>query len=314
MNPLEMFFFSYKMDGVDNDWQVTNEISTQYTTLPPGNYTFSVRTKINFNSWSEPISIQFNISPPWWDTLWAKTIMVLIVISIIYLLVLFRFQIRQKQIGLELQSIQSEQKALRAQLNPHFFFNALNSVQHYIIQNDSKSSMRFLSKFTKLMRQVLDNSGKTLITLQQEIEILSTYIDLEVMRFRGRMSYHIEIDENINPELLLIPSMLIQPHVENAIQHGLAPLKEGGKLIVRFHLKDDGLECLIEDNGVGRAASKPVKSKKHQSMGSQLTNDRIQLMNVLFEQKLQATIEDVIDVVGQTGGTRVIFLFPIKKA
>ena len=205
-----------------------------------------------------------------------------------------------------------ELKALRTQMNPHFLYNTINSIQSLILENDKKSSSIYLSKFAILIRGVLENSRKDNITLGEEIDGLTNYIDFEAMRFPDKFMYSIEVDERLDKSKNLLPPLLIQPHVENALWHGLMHKDNGaGQLTVKFEKKDNHIMCIIEDNGIGRkAAAEIMKKSTHKSVGLSIVNERMESMNQLYHWDMKVEMIDKINKDGTPGGTRVEMLFP----
>nr|HPH47394.1 histidine kinase [Chryseolinea sp.] len=194
-------------------------------------------------------------------------------------------------------------KSLRGQMNPHFIFNALNSVNQFISQQDERTANRFLSEFALLMRLVLENSQEDFIPLQKEQEILSLYLKLEHYRFRDKFDYEIKVDENINPESIQIPPMLIQPYIENAVWHGLRYKTEKGKLLLHFYRQNGNLVAEISDDGIGRKQSTQLKTenqKKHNSTGLKNIEERLAIINKVYKLNYRVSIED-----REENGTRV---------
>lgn len=239
--------------------------------------------------------------------------------SVVLLLSIAFFLYRIKQIRKEskLKSTftkkihQTEMRALRAQMNPHFIFNCLNSINRYIVKSDHKTASSYLTKFSRLIRSILDNSANDYITLDKEIQTLQLYVEMEILRFDSVFDFAIEVDEGLIPENLSIPSMLIQPYVENAIWHGLLHKETNdGKLWLRFYQqKDNLLIAEIEDNGVGRKKANELRSKdvvKKKSYGMQITEDRIFLINQLYNINAKVTVEDLTNEHGEATGTKVI--------
>ena len=201
---------------------------------------------------------------------------------------------------------QLEKRMLRAQMNPHFIFNSLGSIQHLISTNDKKGALTYLSKFSKLLRQVLESSVNISLVLSEEIELLKIYVELEALRFDHSFSYQFEIDENLDIDAHEVPMLLVQPYIENAIIHGLMP-KEGNKeLKVSFTDKGDNIECVIDDNGVGLTQTEARKSNRI-SRGMSITERRIQALKQHSTQQL-VKIENLSD--GNRSGTRVTILIP----
>ncbi len=206
------------------------------------------------------------------------------------------------------------QANLRQQMNPHFIFNTLNSIQYYMYQHDNLATNNYLTKFANLMRKVLDNSQHTSIPLNDELIALKLYLELECIRFKDKFDFKINLDEDIDPLMYKVPTMLIQPYVENSICHGLMPLE--GKGYVRVDLKpaQDHLLCTIEDNGVGREASKERNSKRgtnHNSLGTRITTSRLDMINALYGTSLKTVYTDLMNEKGEATGTRVEIHIPI---
>ena len=202
-------------------------------------------------------------------------------------------------------------KSLRGQMNPHFIFNALNSVNQFISQQDERTANQFLSEFAMLMRLVLENSQEDFIPLQKEQEILSLYLKLEHYRFRDKFDYEIKVDENVNPEAIQIPPMLIQPYIENAVWHGLRYKNEKGKLLLHFYRQNGNLVAEITDNGIGRQRSAELKTenqKKHKPTGLKNIEERLSIINKVYHSDYRVHIEDWKDK-----GTKVTVYFPVLK-
>lgn len=206
----------------------------------------------------------------------------------------------------------SQLTTLRAQMNPHFIFNVLNSIQQYILQGNVVEANKYLSKFSKLQREILNNSNQNFILLEKEIEILDSYLQLEQLRFGKTFIYHINLTDEIDPAEIKIPPMMMQPFVENAIWHGLMP-KQGDKTVkINFCLHtDDILLVTIADNGIGRDASAKLKqhngagSNRHESKGMSLVQQRLQLLQQQYDKPFEATISDITDITGIVQGTQV---------
>jgi tetratricopeptide (TPR) repeat protein len=201
-------------------------------------------------------------------------------------------------------------KSLRSQMNPHFIFNALNSVNHFIAQQDERTANKFLSEFSQLMRLVLEYSQEDFITLQKEQEILSLYMKLEHYRFRDKFEYEIDIDESINAESILVPPMLIQPYLENAVWHGLRYRDSVGFLKMSMVQKNDSLIVTITDNGIGRKKSAELKTenqKKHKSTGLKNIKERLTILNNVYKKHYEVNVSDGVN--GE--GTKVQIKFPV---
>ncbi len=206
------------------------------------------------------------------------------------------------------------QANLRQQMNPHFIFNTLNSIQYYMYQHDKLATNNYLTKFSSLMRKVLDNSQHTSVPVSDELSALNLYLELESIRFKDKFEYKITLDEEIDPLMHKIPTMLIQPYVENSISHGLIPKEGKGLVNIDLKLNDDYILCTIEDNGIGREAAKERNLKKegnHNSLGTQITKSRLDLVNELYGTSLKTIYTDLKDENGESTGTRVEIHIPI---
>jgi len=206
------------------------------------------------------------------------------------------------------------QANLRQQMNPHFIFNTLNSIQYYMYQHDKLATNNYLTKFASLMRKVLENSQHTAIPLRDELEALNLYLDLEMIRFKDRFDYEITVDEEIDPLLYKVPTMLIQPYVENSISHGLMPCEGKGLVKIGLKLENEYIACTIEDNGIGREASQENKRKRegnHNSLGTQIVTSRLDLVNALYGTSLKTVYTDLKSINGEPKGTRVEIQIPI---
>jgi sensor histidine kinase YesM len=213
------------------------------------------------------------------------------------------------------QIAQTEIAALRAQMNPHFIFNCLNSIQYFTAKNDSESASNYLSKFSKLIRLVLENSRSEKVTLQNELETLRLYIEMEAMRFQNKLSYRLNINQDIDQDYIQIPPLLLQPFVENAIWHGLMHKEEGGTIVIDVTTDDfKSLHITITDDGIGRQKAAEFKSKtatKNKSFGMKVTAERIELINQLYKTETQIQIIDLKNADGFGVGTKVIIEIPI---
>ncbi len=221
----------------------------------------------------------------------------------------------QEKLAAQQEAIENYIKALRAQMNPHFIFNSLSSIQHLVLKSDTPAALKYLSKFSQLMRSTLENSIEKNVILAEEIKLLETYLDLESLRFDDNFTYEIKVDKHLNTQLLEVPLLIIQPFVENAILHGLLPKKEGEKKVtISFSEDEYHITVIIEDTGIGRKVSnsiyeKNAKSKKV-SRGIELTEKRIEVLKSKTHRADAYTIEDLTDASGNPFGTRVIVKLP----
>ncbi|MBI5539168.1 MAG: tetratricopeptide repeat protein [Bacteroidia bacterium] len=248
-------------------------------------------------------------------TYWLLSAGIMLIVIIIFSYILVLYKGKQKRGKLEKDLIQYMQKAVNQQMNPHFIFNTLNSIQYYLLNNDKISSSKYISKFSKLMRLTLDNSQTTLIPLFTEIEALQLYLELEQVRYKNKFQFELIIDNDIDVESTYIPPLIIQPHIENAIWHGLMHLENDkeGRINVKFENSNNILLCYIEDNGIGRKRAEEIKAlykPEHKSLGTKITNSRIEIINQMFNRKIEINYVDLYDINNNPKGTKVEILFP----
>lgn len=320
-NP-EAVEYSWKMEGFDESWSPwTKDQRITYSNLPSGNFTFLVRARNEDGIYSkEPLRFQISVSTPYWRTTWFYVS--LFVLTVIILVSAFRFQSKrikekarkaQEQAELEKNLVELEQKALRLQMNPHFIFNALNSIQGLIGTEHETKARYYLAKFSRLMRQILDNSRKTTITLEEEIATLENYLLVEQFCTGNRFDYEITTELMTEANYIEIPPMLVQPFVENAIKHGFRFSPEQmrrGKISIHFAEEQHGIQCTITDNGIGRKASEEMKtfdeSPKHESKGLTVTEERLQLLG----DGQRVEIIDLFDEKNESCGTQINLFIP----
>ncbi|MCK9481363.1 MAG: histidine kinase [Bacteroidia bacterium] len=308
--------YRYMLEGVDENWiDAGTRRFVQYSALRPGKYVFKVRAVSQDGIWSQQIaSKSFEILPPFWLTWWFITLIAIVLILALY----GSYVVRVNKLKSEFQTkvTEVELKALRSQMNPHFIFNSINSIQYYILNKNPKVAYSYLTKFSTLMRKILQNSRVNYISLEEELESLQLYIDLENIRIEGELLYKVEIDENVSPKTLLIPSMVLQPFVENSIVHGLLN-KEGEKRItLRVRKEVSHIYCEIEDNGIGREKAKELnagRTNKHESTAMKATIERLELLNMGTNKKLTINIIDLVDEKNDPKGVLVQVFIPFKK-
>jgi ligand-binding sensor domain-containing protein len=308
-NP-ENVIYSYKLEHFDESWSpLTKQNNISYTKLNAGKYTFRVKAMNSDGFWSEPTSYSFEIEPHWLQTWWARMLMVVIATGAIYWFLKNREKEIEQRNQITIQMTELKLKAIQSQMNPHFLFNSLNSVQNYILTNRGIEGAKFLSKFSKLVRRIMENSNHQYLRFEQIIETLKMYVEIESFRFNHEFHYEFEIE---NDELLLdtqLPPMLLQPFVENSIWHGLMP-KEGSKqLIIKAFRKDNYIFCSIEDNGVGRKNNQP-RTEGHISRGQEMTKG---IFDSLRNKDSVAKLEiiDLLDNENKPIGTKVEMVIPI---
>ena len=307
--------YRYRIKELTDEWQYTKNRNFQLLTLPDnGTYTIEIegRKLPHDLSSKSKIGVTLVFHPPFWKTIWFQILVGIVLITFIFILIRMRINRLVKQKGIDKQLYDLESKALRSQMNPHFIFNVLGAIQRYVSERDVVSSEIYLTKFARLIRLILENSRKTYVPFEEELEMIEHYIEMEKMRFNGEFNYHISVDENIDVEMLKIPPMLIQPYIENAILHGFKNKKTAGKIELKFSLSKDVLTCLIEDNGSGYDQLNKVAAsqRKKQSLGMLITHERLQLLKDQSANHLKMEVENVIS---QTGtGTKVLLRIPVQ--
>jgi ligand-binding sensor domain-containing protein len=310
--------FRWMLINFDKTWTPENtERQATYSNLPPGDYIFEVQAKNSDGFWSDMEKFNFRITPPVWATWTFRIVAGILILFVIVIIFSWRVRLIKRKtkqqlekVTLEKHVLELEQKALRLQMNPHFIFNALQSIQGFIARNDSAEARRYLAKFGKLMRATLENSRHAYTSVALETESLEHYLGLEALCHGNRFTFSIDCDQRIDPEATFIPVMLIQPFVENAVIHGMLHLGEKqGRIEIRFVLDGKSVICEIEDNGVGRVKAKEYESeikKDHKSAALEITRERLAQANEkdLPESKLE--IIDLYDRDGNASGTRVV--------
>ena len=313
--------YRYKLEGLSEEWIYTNERKATFLQLNSGTYKFYLEVQNELGEWvGSNYTVQIIIKKAYWKTWWFISGIALIVISVIggalyyYISNLKKEKdfIEDKQILTE-ELNESRQKALNAQLNPHFVFNSLNSIQNFILTKRTELSSDYLSMFSKLMRFVFENSRKLYVPLADEIEALRLYLELEQVRHNNQFQFRIE-SHNLQTHHFSIPSLLIQPIIENAIWHGLLHKTGGDKTLeVSFKTKEEYLIITVKDNGVGRNKSKPRPKliKKQKSSGVELTIQRLDLLSQSLELTTNFEIIDLFDANNTPCGTKVIITIPL---
>lgn len=265
-------------DPNSNDWITTSTNTINFSNLAPNTYSLWVSAKTKNSQWSSPVSYPFEIVPAFWQTLAFQSTAIgsIIVLALIGIQRYNKGRTFKKE--LERAKTKAEIKALKAQINPHFLFNALNSIQSFVLEGDLESSDSYLVKYGRLIRKVLDHSDKLTVTLSDELEMIELYIALEKLRFDKEFEFGISIDYRIEAETLKVPSMVIQPFLENAIWHGLSTKNGNKELHIAIQKVEKSIQIIIVDNGVGFDAHNPNIKPNHNSKGSKLVSERLSLI------------------------------------
>lgn len=303
--------YHYQLKGYEEQWQVADYNANEivYNALAPGNYQFIIKVE-NQGVFTEPISYAFTIAFPFYARWWFVTICIIIFLGIV--LAVYRWQLNiQRKKSQQINELNaSKLTAIQSQMNPHFIFNSLNSIQDLVLKGDVENSYSYITTFSNLVRRTLNYSEKDFIDFDQEIKLLELYLSLEKLRFKKDFNYIIDSD---GVEDIMIPPLLIQPFVENALIHGLLH-KEGQKRIkVTFTLKEN-LICIVEDNGVGREKAKAIKLRQrseHESFSGKAIHKRFEILSNVFEGDFGYTYEDLYQN-NEPTGTKVILSIPVK--
>jgi ligand-binding sensor domain-containing protein len=260
--------FRYRLRGLTREWAYTEEEVVQFTTLPPGNYTYEIQYRKGAQMWKASREISFEIVPPFWKRWWFIGAVLLFTAGAIWVMVHFRIKRIRKKNQLILEKLQAEQTALKAQMNPHFIFNIISSVQYLVLNEENDKAAHFLNRFSTLMRNILDYSSQASISIKEELEFLEDYITLEKLRQKEPMEVIKEMSIPSSREKFRIPPFLIQPLIENAIHHGLKHQKGRKELRLIFEVDHEYLFVEIADNGIGRQKSEAYLSESRKARRS----------------------------------------------
>ncbi len=300
--------FQYSISP-DTLWKETTGNLLSFAELKPGNYTIKLRASNGNENWSNPVVYSFEVLAPFWEKAWFIVLIISIVAFIILLIVRNKLHAEKAKAQLKQRIAETEMAALRAQMSPHFIFNCLNSIDNLIQQNDTQNAAKYLQRFAKMIRDVLEHSRSKEIPFRKDWETLKIYLELEQLRQDGKINLRFEASQELISGDYRVPPLLIQPYIENALHHGLLHKIEGEKrLFVSAYLSNEMLVYWIEDNGIGREAAGKIKAsqfKSRPSLGMQLSAQRITLYDAL---QGKGTIE-IIDLKSETGaacGTKVI--------
>ncbi|MGC4101338.1 sensor histidine kinase [Ferruginibacter sp.] len=311
--------YYYKLTGLNDNWQTTTQDNIDYKSLPPNDYVLELYAVNKYGVKSKTITIRFVVETPFWKTAWFYILLSVITIGGTIMIFNRRNKITRQRLEeknrFQKQFAQLEQQALQTQMNPHFIFNCLNSIQQYILINEKEKANEYLTGFAALIRQTLDISAQKAISVSEEASYLKKYLDMERMRFGDSFEYNITIDPAVNADQTELPALLLQPYVENCLRHGIRYKKEGtGKVDILFSVKGTCLYCAIRDNGIGREKAAEYKSKQHieyQSKGMSLTSKRIELLNTVNDNKINVAVTDMLNDDGSAAGTLVEINIPI---
>jgi hypothetical protein len=283
--------YACQLIGFDREMQyLGTKNSVSYTNVPPGKYTLHVMGANNDGLWNrDGITVNLEIIPPWWKTTWFRVVAIICTSLLFYALYRFRISIIRKRENekteINKRIAELRLSALRTQMNPHFIFNSISSIQNLISQEKKDDSMDYIGKFSRLIRLILHQAENNSIILSEEIDLLELYLEMETLRFEKSFNYSISVDPLLEVREPEIPTMIIQPIVENAVIHGLLNKDKKGNLTIDFLLKGEFVECIVRDNGVGRRAAEEIKKGKlfqHNAVATRITGERLEILNKVF--------------------------------
>lgn len=297
--------FYYTFDG--GNWEPTVGRQIEFASIPYGEHVLELKS-VSERGVEGPVArLTIFVATPFWATTWFKAVVGFIIALLAYLVLRKRFEVlrHKQQERLELQSKVAElrHQALAASMNPHFIFNALNSIQHFINAHNTEEATEYLGKFARLIRMILDYGGRTYIPLKDELERLAYYLELEKVRFGDKLNYSIEVDPELQHSALEIPNMIIQPIVENALWHGILPANRPGHLHLKFAKVQNSIAVTVQDDGIGIDEGRRRKKADHNSLGIQMIHERLELLNRLNGYNSSLQIRDRSSISPQDHGT-----------
>ena len=311
--------YSYRMSGVHDDWiDLGKQRKVVFSGLRPGDYSFEARAVSGDDVVSEhSLSLPISITPPFYETAWFRAAVIIMMAGALYFLISYREQSIKKKDRQEAEVnrkiAELEKRALQAQMNPHFIYNSMNSIQQFMIIHDIEGAMKYLTKFSRILRTVLNISAQSRIPLSDEIKLIEDYLELENMRFPNKFTWTIHVSPDINIHSVEIPPFFIQPQVENAIRHGLLKKQTQGHLRIEISSEDHHLHILVEDNGIGREAAMAAKSKGgviNESKGLAIVKERLAHLGSNNGFK-PFKVVDLYDNEQRPAGTRVEITLPL---
>ena len=306
--------YAYKLEGLDTEWTTGTAGNVVYQRLPGGNYTFKLKVRKSTSEWSSVLERPIQVKAPFWHHPLFFTSLAIIALAGMTLVIIRRKNLQMRHRELDHHLVTLELKALQSMMNPHFIFNALGSIQNFLLQNKTGEAGLYLSQFARLIRQNMNAVNEAMINLDEEFDRLSNYLDLERLRMENKFDYKIDIDEGIDPEDILIPSMIIQPFVENSIWHGISALEGKGFVSIHFsHSDEKTMKVIIEDNGIGidKAQSYQPKDEKHLRLGMEMIRKRLELLGRKHAVNTRVELSEAFPGT-ENPGTRVTMVIPFS--
>lgn len=315
--------YQYRLLDSDTQWIDLAKPEVNFPLLPPGRrYTIEARAQNSQDQWSSTLTVAVNIRQQFYKTWWFPFLLLLIGFGLILAIFIYRQRnlrkLREKEDSYQRRLAQIRLSALKSQMNPHFLFNSLNSIQHLITENDDRNSALYVSRLSRLLRRVLEHSEQDFISLEEEIKVSELYLKLEAMRLMDTFTYSFSIPPDLPRHQLLVPAMIFQPFLENAIWHGLMPKDADRSLKVEIQREGESLLCVIEDNGIGREAAarhRSLEAESHTSQALRIFGERLALLNQTFEgEAYRYTVIDLYKADQSPAGTRVEIYLPRLQA
>ncbi len=306
--------YRYRLLPSQSDWIYTKVRNVNFAALQPNDYSFEVQSQNEDGFWSNSATFDFTVLPPFWQTWWFIAVSLAATGFFVFSIYKYRTNQIRQEAAIVRQMAEIERTSLRAQMNPHFIFNSLNAIQGYIATGDKREANRYLSRFARLIRSVLQHSRLTKVSLEEDIASLRKYLELEKMRFADKFDFEITIDQQVNVGDIEIPPMLVQPFVENAIVHGIANNKSKGLVEIDYRLSGKTLVVTVTDNGIGIEASKKMKGRlvsSHKSIGITVTNRRLEMLST-NDQTGRVETKELKGEDGQAAGTQVKVWIPVE--
>lgn len=310
--------YRYRLLHHDTIWRQTTDSRLNFPQLPDGRYEFQVQAVNTLSGEMSPVrSLRFIIQKPWYREWWFLALLLMAAVALAS--GFFWSRLRKihrnsaERIAREKKLADLEMQALRAQMNPHFIFNALTAIQNYFFTHREEEANDYMSRFARLIRQMLEYSRNNFIGMEEELELLNNYMELEKMRFENRLDFRLQVAPDIYPSDYRLPSMVLQPLLENAINHGIRPRKTGGAILLDFSIHQGCLVCTVEDNGPGiDLHMDSLSGTKHKSRGMELLNSRLQAMNLSFDTHIRVATTHVHPDSKDEKGTRIELFFPVE--
>ncbi len=306
--------YAYKLEGFNKDWVYcgTRRYAV-FTNLDPGEYRFRAKGSNNDGRWNEEgCSVILQVVPPFWMTTWFRSLTIGGGLLLLLSGAALRLRMTLARNALKRRLLEYRLQTLRLQMNPHFIFNALASIEHLILKRENRRASEYLNRFATLVRGMLESAGSATISLAEELDNLRLYLELESLRFDHRFQYDLKVDAAVAPRSLRIPPLLIQPYVENALRHSMIHSRADGRLLIHLERRDETLYCRIEDNGIGRQQARSQRrSRRWRPVGMSVTGERLRLLNSFRRHQVTCRVSDVSGEDNCVAGTLVELWIPL---